>query len=341
MEYLIHVRCCYENDLNALAQQEQRLRRERGRQKKALEQQINAKVETLLQQIRQDFPSPLSWTLAITTLYQELGLVSESAANKLRAGWQQGILQAQDKWSECIQAWKLDRLANTCEKPEPNLAMLPTGSWFLQFDFRLAKPYLSHDDEALYLIDNPVSKDHVLGLPLIRPSSWKGNLRSTLRLLKGWACDDQPELNRLLGNPKGIESDFRAGRLECYPTFFREVGLEIINPHDRARKIGKNPILMECVPAGARGTFSLLYVPFDLIGQPGETVHAQAQAYLHLVAEAVSAMMLTYGFSAKRTSGYGVAEDVITGVVKTGADERQFKDITFSQLVQEVANVAF
>jgi len=27
--------------------------------------------------------------------------------------------------------------------------------------------------------------------------------------------------------------------------------------------------------------------------------------------------------------------------VKTGADERQFKDITFSQLVQEVANVAF
>jgi len=339
MEYLIHVRRCYANALNALAQQEQRLRRERGRQKKVLEQQINTKVETLFQQIRQDFPSPLSRTLAITALYQELGLVSESAANKLRAGWQQSILQAQDEWGERIQAWNLDRLANACEKPESNLAMLPTGSWFLQFDFRLAKPYLSHDDEALYLIDNPVSKDHVLGLPLIRPSSWKGNLRSALRLLKGWACDDQPELNWLLGNPKGAESDFRAGRLECYPTFFREVGLEIINPHDRARRVGKNPILMECVPTGATGTFSLLYVPFDLIGQPNEAIIRQAKADLQIIAEAIGAMMLTYGFSAKRTSGYGTAEDNIAGMVKTRAGEKPLTHLT--QLAQEVQDVRF
>jgi len=45
-------------------------------------------------------------------------------------------------------------------------------------------------------------------------------------------------------------------------------------------------------------------------------------------------MFLTYGFSAKRTSGYGVAEDKISGLLKTTwGVEWPFKDITFADLV--------
>jgi CRISPR-associated protein Cmr2 len=167
-------------------------------------------------------------------------------------------------------------------------------------------------------------------------------LRSALRQTKNW-IDTQPELVRLFGNPKGAEEEFRAGRLECYPTFFYRVGLEIINPHDRARKVGKNPILFECVPAGARGTFSLLYIPFDRIGQDEPETRRQAAEDLQLVTEGLQAMFLTYGFSAKRSSGYGVAEDeIIEGEVRTKSGAPH--DLTgkkLSQLAQEVKDVSF
>lgn len=342
MEYPIHVRRRCGNDLNALTQLEQRLQRERGRQqKKALEQQIGAKVKTLLENVRQDFPSPLARMLAITVLYQELGLVSETLANDLRGVWQQAVVREQDNdvFDDEIVTWNLRGLVGMCEKPDPNLIGLPIGSWFLQFDFVLAMPYISHDDEPLYLIDTPVSKDHVLGLPLIRPSSWKGNLRSALRLHKGWEKDDVLEMVRLFGNPKGTESDFRAGRLECFPTFFRRIGLEIINPHNRARKVGQRPILIECVPAGAKGTFSLLYVPFDAVGDAADDIRAQAKVDLTTTCEALSALMLTYGFSAKRTSGFGEAQDKIDGHVATRADKQPVSHL--SKLVEEVANVKF
>jgi CRISPR-associated protein Cmr2 len=58
---------------------------------------------------------------------------------------------------------------------------------------------------------------------------------------------------------------------------------------------------------------------------------------LQLVAEGLKAMFLTYGFSAKRTSGYGVAKDEIVGLVKTGAGEKKLTRL--SQVAQEVKNV--
>jgi len=93
----------------------------------------------------------------------------------------------------------------------------------------------------------------------------------------------------------------RQGRLFCFPTFFDQIDLEIINPHDRKRRVGKNPILFECVPAGATGTFRLLYVPYDFPGEvtPDETaLRTQVRAELPLVAEAVRDLLLIYGFGA-------------------------------------------
>jgi len=124
------------------------------------------------------------------------------------------------------------------------------------------------------------------------------------------------------------------GRLMFYPTFFDLIDVEVINPHSRKTTAGSHPIYIECVPIGAQGTFSLLYVPYDLIGRPEEVVKRQATKDLEVVAEGIKAMFLTYGFSAKRTSGYGVAEDKISGLLKTTwGVEWPFKDITFADLV--------
>jgi len=108
------------------------------------------------------------------------------------------------------------------------------------------------------------------------------------------------------------EMPHHSGRLMFYPTFFNLIDVEVINPHSRKTRAGTHPIYLECVPIGAQGTFSLLYVPFDLIGKEESDIKQQSLADMKLIAEGLSAMFLTYGFSAKRTSGYGVAEETIS-----------------------------
>ena len=115
-----------------------------------------------------------------------------------------------------------------------------------------------------------------------------------------------------------------SGRLMFYPTFFNRIDVEVINPHSRKTRAGTHPIYLECVPIGAQGTFSLLYVPFDLIGKEERDIKQQSLADLELIAEGLSAMFLTYGFSAKRTSGYGVAEETVSnGLVQIRIEETQ------------------
>lgn len=248
----------------------------------------------------------------------------------------------------------------------PYLTLLPPGSWFLQFAFTLAKPWMSKDDDPFYVAEsvNPVRKDKVFKVPMMAAASWKGLLRWTamnIRLAKPVIASPEgakqsPEnfaterfvQTLLFGDEKGEEQgqtkDFAAyldalkpearagyerllhehfnvepdkplpnhsGRLMFYPTFFDLIDVEVINPHSRKTKAGTHPIYLECVPAGAKGTFSLLYVPFDLISKDEAEIRKQAIEDLELVAEVAKEMMLTYGFSAKRTSGYGTAEETV------------------------------
>jgi CRISPR-associated protein Cmr2 len=273
-------------------------------------------------------------------------------------------------------------------KPSPALASLPLGSWVLQFEFILAKPWLSKDDDPFYVADrvNPVRKDKVFKIPVIAASSWKGLLRWAVMHVHLVEKRDELTVEEfaerrlahtlLFGDEKGEEpggpKDFakfldelepdakspyrqkvrqrfnltdnedlphHSGRLMCYPTFFDLIDLEVINPHSRKTKAGTNPMYLECVPAGAKGTFSLLYVPFDLIGQPADEVKRQARSDLETACAAITGLMLTYGFSAKRTSGFGEAHDTISGDIRTAAGS--LKVTRLSKLSEEVRGVRF
>jgi len=188
----------------------------------------------------------------------------------------------------------------------PDLSIFPKGSWAVQVNFTLKKPYISKDDVDFYIIDNPVKKEWVFKVPYVAPSQWKGALRAAMRRLRGYTSWEEEARNeqmvRLFGNIKGKETDFSAGSLHFYPTFFDRIGLEVINPHDRNTGAGKKPIYFECVPAGTPGIFTLLYVP------PVNTDENTARADLKAVAKGVQAMLTQYGFGAKTSSGYGVAE---------------------------------
>lgn len=194
------------------------------------------------------------------------------------------------------------------------LKELPEYSHLIQIAFTLRKPYLSRDDKEFYIIDNPVAKDLAFKLPIIRSSSWKGALRWVTRDILG-----RPEafVERLFGNEKGAQQT--KGRLIFYTTFLNKVSLDVITPLGReTRTPRRGPIPFEIAPKGSKGTFSLLYFPFDLLHllRHGDRrvkarVMDEMRGDLEALKEAIPNMLTTYGFGAKKTSGYGVVEDVI------------------------------
>lgn len=199
---------------------------------------------------------------------------------------------------------------------EIDIAKLPKYSAVIRFSVTLDKPYLSRDENLFYIIDNPVRREKVFGQPYVAASSWKGSLRSALRCLDDETySDDKGIIRRLFGNERDTKEKecIRSGRLFFYPTFFDKVGLEVINPHDRTTRAGRQPIFLECAPVGAKGVFTLLYVPFDRAGLKGkeedaETIN-QAGQDLEAVISALNAMFTIFGFGAKTSSGYGLARD--------------------------------
>ncbi|HEC91635.1 MAG TPA: hypothetical protein ENI51_01355 [Candidatus Atribacteria bacterium] len=190
------------------------------------------------------------------------------------------------------------------------ISILPKYSFAIQFKFKLAKPYISKDDREFYILDNPVKKEWVFKIPMVSPSTWKGNLRWIIRKIKRLTDEpfvsDDDQLIRLFGNERE-EENTQQGCLIFYPTFFYNIGVEVINPHDRKVKAGKWPIFIEVVPEDTKGTFTLVYVP--QFGEDPSEVKENAKQDLDKVVKAIKAMMFEYGFSAKKGSGYGIIKD--------------------------------
>lgn len=230
--------------------------------------------------------------------YHTLAVSRKESADKLRAAWAMKNILAEipdPDWS----SW------NNISAPAFNLSILPKYSFVIQFTFRLAKPYISRDEQEFYIIDNPVRKDRVFGLPYVAPSSWKGSLRSALWQL-GYK-EENEQIQRIFGNERASEDEakFRKGRLHFYPTFFNKKSLEVINPHDREKRVGSFPIYFESVRVDAEGIFSLLCIPFDLVGANKNENKIQIASDLKLICEGLHAMLTIYGFGAKTSSGFG------------------------------------
>jgi CRISPR-associated protein Cmr2 len=120
---------------------------------------------------------------------------------------------------------------------------------------------------------------------------------------------------------------FLAGRLQFYPSFFTQLGLEVMNPHSRKTGSGEVPILFETVPRGAEAGFTLLYVPHDKVSQQkAPHVRQQVAEDLKLIAHGLREMFCLYGFGAKVTSGFGRAEEKIEGKLALRARDLDLSD---------------
>ncbi|WP_049961485.1 hypothetical protein [Pseudacidobacterium ailaaui] len=250
---------------------------------------------------------------------------------------------------------RLERGAALMEKLEIgtpariDLNVLPPLSFFLRADFALETPYLSRDDRVFSVTENPVRKDWVFGLPLIAATTWKGALRNACLIEAREAVD------RLFGPepPKNSRGDEPAaalheGRICTFTSFFTQIATEIVNPHDRVRRIGKNPIRIECVPRGARSRLALLYLALPRDERPRSLTlpdfRKQVAGDLIAVARCVRGAMRDYGVSAKKSSGYGAATDALVGergiIEVAGLDGGPASFAKFSELIERAEALA-
>jgi CRISPR-associated protein Cmr2 len=311
--------------IDELERQERIIRESRGGENRTRRDDAERKAQEARDILLSSLPSAAS--------FEYLDVTGRGNAVKFRTRWQEknrrvNCLEALSGiWGEGVQLYK-----EVFAAPSIKLALLPSYSFLLQFTFSLAQPYISRDEQSFYIIENPVRKDRVFGLPYIAASSWKGSLRSALWQL-GYK-DNNADISHLFGNEKSVENqeDFQSGCLQFFPTFFTMKSLEIINPQDRKLRSGSNPIPFESVPEGSEGIFTLLYVPFDQVGNDEKVTRPQVLKELKLTAEGLQAMFLTYGFGAKTRSGFGLAKDGAKGTLSINMAHDAMHFNTFAQL---------
>ncbi|MCK4258957.1 MAG: hypothetical protein KAX49_08265 [Halanaerobiales bacterium] len=59
---------------------------------------------------------------------------------------------------------------------EEEIKKLNIPVWLISIDFVLETPYFSKDDELFYFADNPIVKEKVFKMPMVRASTWKGKI---------------------------------------------------------------------------------------------------------------------------------------------------------------------
>lgn len=266
---------------------------------------------------------------------------------------------------------------------------LVPGSFAIYQEFKLVSPYFSKDDDELYIIDNPILKDKVFKVPMIRGSSWKGMLLHTAfkileDKLENWDISIEEIINtyrkiyRIFGTgsenfrslkdyldnyiDKNSKEEYKLdklkreliqyalfecgvninikkenksslidqiikqiemkikndtkldvcaihkGRLVCYPTYFDNLSLEIINPHNRKTKAGDGPIHFEVVPKDTKGYIQLIYIPFDAVLCSDEEIKNQSKEDFEFIKELINKALTDYGVGAKTKLGWGRAE---------------------------------
>lgn len=200
----------------------------------------------------------------------------------------------------------------------PDIEFPSKYSVLIKIDFTLKKPYTSKDEGEFHILgdkinENPIVRDRFTGLPIVKPSTWKGHLRFAASKVENYPDGEKLDIEekkkiikRLFGSEPGEKENQLRGRLHFFPTFFNKEksDREVITPLKRdTRTPARGPINLEVVKPNSKGEFYLLYIPYPR----GEDFNEQdVDKDLDFLASALKLMFYTYGFSAKKTSGFGV-----------------------------------
>ncbi|HBQ28923.1 MAG TPA: hypothetical protein DD719_05965 [Desulfotomaculum sp.] len=191
---------------------------------------------------------------------------------------------------------------------------LPQNSILIKISFILKKPYTSKDDGEFHIVyvngspkifENPIVRDKLTGLPMVKPSTWKGHLRfAAERVERDDEAEKEKAIRRLFGSETD-DSEALRGRLYFFPTFFEELPeKDVITPLERSsRTPRRGPIDLEIIGAEKKGMLHLLYFPYP---KGNHYTDKEVDEDSKFLADSLKLMLYTYGFSAKKTSGFGV-----------------------------------
>ncbi|KHO62655.1 hypothetical protein THYS13_07170 [Thermoanaerobacter sp. YS13] len=104
-----------------------------------------------------------------------------------------------------------------------------------------------------------------------------------------------------------IEFQTHKGRAIFYPTYFDRLSLEVINPHDRRKRAGTQPIYYEVVPEGTEGLLQIIYIPFDAVLKENDVIKKEAEKDLENLTSAIEKVSQN-GIGAKTKLGWGTFE---------------------------------
>ncbi|HHV81549.1 TPA: hypothetical protein GXX44_07725, partial [bacterium] len=172
------------------------------------------------------------------------------------------------------------------------------------------------------IFENPIVRDKFTGLPIVKPSTWKGHLRFAADKVEWDDIKKRNIIRRLFGSEPEEKENPLKGRLYFFPTFFTEdADRDVITPLKRdTRTPAKGPINLEVIRPGKNGEFYLLYIPYP----KGEDFREEdAEEDLKFLAEALKLMFYVYGFSAKKTSGFGVIEKLQEGNIEIHPEDKK------------------
>ncbi|MGI1690121.1 RAMP superfamily CRISPR-associated protein [Thermoanaerobacter uzonensis] len=261
----------------------------------------------------------------------------------------------------------------------------PTYSFIIQAKFTLKQPYFSRDDDEFYIVQNPILKEKVFKIPMVRGSGWKGALASafkdlineetnlekrkgiinsylrifgagseSIKILEDYLRGKSKDLEKFKENllefilfelgmkidknlideiknknsseglqailqseiseklqkdNKDLPIEFQThkGRAIFYPTYFDRLSLEVINPHDRRKRAGTQPIYYEVVPEGTEGLLQIIYIPFDAVLKGNDVIKKEAEEDLENLLSAIEKVSQS-GIGAKTKLGWGTFE---------------------------------
>ncbi|NMC61165.1 MAG: hypothetical protein GYA51_17550 [Candidatus Methanofastidiosa archaeon] len=227
--------------------------------------------------------------------------------------------------------------------PNPSdLQNLPESSTLIKISFTLKKSYTSKDDGEFHIIDgkifeNPIVRDKLTGLPMVRTSTWKGHLRYAAGKVELDEVKKKKLIKRLFGSEPEEEEALK-GRLYFFPTFFiDEAEKDVITPLKRdTRTPARGPISLEVMKPNSQGEFHLLYFPYPRDENFKEN---EIKEDLEFLVKALKLMFYTYGFSAKKTSGFGIIKDLQEKNVEIyPEDKKSIFSILYTEVNKIVSN---
>jgi hypothetical protein len=228
-------------------------------------------------------------------------------------------------------------------QPPVDVGLLPPGSAVVTLRFQLLAPLLTRDDDAFYLFDNPVRKDHIFGVPFLAAASVKGLAADAFQ--RGfppeldWKSLGKNDQERKAGYRRksalarrlfGIASDeaafdSEAGRMHFSPVWFSHVQYLVMNPTKQdGSGIGTQPIQFEAVShvddkgKPVQGEVSFFY--FNPAGAK-ESDAAIARTDLACLVGALAAWWPALGLGAKRLAGYGAIAPLAAKCEANGWDD--------------------